>query len=210
MRALLLVAVLSVAGCDPAPPPADALPPGEVREARWSAWRAAKDSLLRSPASPLLPAQRDTFTALAYYPYDSALAFGLTLEPALDRSVLRLATSTGEPRDYVRFGTLSFTRGDRRHRLTVFQPTDGSGELFVPFADATNGQGTYAAGRYLDFEPTADGRYVLDFNYAYNPYCVYNPAYSCPLPPPENRLGVAVPAGERATGDRPDGAWAGP
>lgn len=206
----LLACTLLAVGCGSGPSPAGELPPADIREARWEAWRAAKDSLFQSPDSPLLPAQQDTFTALAYFPYDSSLAFSLPLEPALDRTVLRLATSTGEPRDYVRFGALSFARGDRRHRLTVFQPTDGSGELFVPFADATNGRGTYAAGRYLDFRPTADGRYVLDFNYAYNPYCVYNPAYSCPLPPPENRLDVAVPAGERAEGKRPDGAWAGP
>lgn len=195
-----------IAGCGtPVAPPVD-MPPAEVRAARWDAWRTAKDSLFRTPASPLLPGQHAAFDGLDYFPYDSTLALGLTLDPALDRTVLRLATSTGEPRDYIRFGTLSFTLDGRRHRLTVFQPT-GAGpasaqdlDLFVPFADATNGRSTYAAGRYLDFKPTADGRYVLDFNYAYNPYCVYNPQYSCPLPPAENRLTAPIPAGERTGG----------
>ncbi len=203
---LFVLGTMLVAGCGTPAVPAVEMPPAEVRAARWDAWRTAKDSLFRTPASPLLPEQHTAFDGLDYFPYDSTLALGLTLDPALDRTVLRLATSTGEPRDYIRFGTLAFTLGGQRHRLTVFQPVgDGPAsaqdlDLFVPFADATNGRSTYAAGRYLDFKPTADGRYVLDFNYAYNPYCVYNPQYSCPLPPLENRLTAPIPAGERTGG----------
>jgi len=203
---LVVFGTMFGAGCGtPAVPSVD-MPSAEERVARWDAWRTAKDSLFRTPVSPLLPTQRAAFEGLDYFAYDSTLAFGLTLDPALDRTVLRLATSTGEPRDYIRFGTLTFTLDGQRHRLTVFQPTgDGPAsaqdlDLFVPFADATNGRSTYAAGRYLDFKPTADGRYVLDFNYAYNPYCVYNSQYSCPLPPPENRLTATIPAGERTGG----------
>lgn len=145
----------------------------------------------------MLPDDRAGFDGLGYFAYDSTFAFALALDPALQRDTLRLATSTGEVRSYIRFGMLSFPLDGRRHRLTVFQPTDGDLTLFVPFADATNGQSTYRAGRYLDFTPTSSGRYLLDFNYAYNPYCVYNPTYSCPLPPAENRLAIPVRAGER-------------
>jgi uncharacterized protein (DUF1684 family) len=70
----------------------------------------------------------------------------------------------------------------------------------VPFADLTTKKETYAAGRYLDIEPTPTGIYTIDFNYAYNPTCAYNNAYSCPYPPPSNRLQVAVRAGEKAPG----------
>ena len=73
-----------------------------------------------------------------------------------------------------------------------------SRQLFVPFADTTTGTETYAAGRYLDLEPTATGLYTIDFNYAYNPYCAYNKAYECPYPPPSNRLKVPIRAGEKA------------
>ncbi len=188
-----------LAACTP-PPDTFPLPPLSERTEAWQAWRAAKDSLFRTDESPLLPAQKAEFETLDFFPYDSSLAFAVTLAPALERDTLRMATSTGEARDYVPFGTFSFPFEGRTHRLAIFQPLDGDMRLFLPFADATSGRTTYAAGRYVDLDPTADGRYVLDFNYAYNPYCVYNPIYSCPLPPPENRLAMPVRAGERNFG----------
>ena len=72
--------------------------------------------------------------------------------------------------------------------------------LFVPFVDLTKGKETYESGRYLDIEPTATGIYTIDFNYAYNPTCAYNKAYSCPYPPPSNQLKIPVHAGEKAPG----------
>lgn len=201
---ILLVGVPLLLSACASPPEAPELPPLDQRIAKWEAWRAAKDSLFRSPASPLLPAQQERFDGLAYFPYDSTLAFAVTLDPALQRDTLRMATSTGEPRDYIRFGSFSFPYDGRRHRLAVFQPLDpmpGQApdlRLFLPFADATSGAATYSAGRYLDLDPAPDGRYVLDFNYAYSPYCAYNPRYSCPFPPRENRLPVPVRAGERS------------
>lgn len=189
---------LALGACSPS---ADepALPPVRERVAEWQEWRAAKDSLFRSAASPLLPSAQDEFDGLTYFPYDSTFAFPVTLDPTLQRDTLRMATSTGEPRDYIRFGSFSFPFDGRRHRLAVFQPIDGDLRLFLPFADATSGSATYSAGRYLDFDPTTDGRYVLDFNYAYSPYCAYNPRYSCPLPPSENRLTVPIRAGEQSS-----------
>ena len=74
---------------------------------------------------------------------------------------------------------------------------DATGELFVPFRDATSGGETYGGGRYLDLPVAPLGRYALDFNRAYHPYCVYSDAYSCPLPPAENTMALAVRAGER-------------
>ena len=74
-------------------------------------------------------------------------------------------------------------------------------KLFVPFGDLTNGSGTYRGGRYMNLRRTATGLYDLDFNQAFHPYCVYNPAWICPVPPRENRLQVAIPAGERLASD---------
>ncbi len=68
---------------------------------------------------------------------------------------------------------------------------------FLPFRDRTSGSETYGAGRYLDIEPSDDGTATIDFNEAYNPFCAYNDAYACPLPPPENWLQVRIEAGER-------------
>jgi uncharacterized protein (DUF1684 family) len=100
-------------------------------------------------------------------------------------------------------GDLVFEVDGAEHRLTSFDShgSDGSHVLFVPFRDATSGNETYGAGRYVEapvYDEDDDGGLLeLDFNYAYNPSCVFSPAYDCPFPPPQNRLNVAVRAGER-------------
>lgn len=113
--------------------------------------------------------------------------------------------STGSPLAYRRIGWLDipFPAGPRRLALLWVEGyADG---LFLPFRDATNGTETYGAGRYLlDAAKSADlggdmerGTLILDFNFAYHPSCAFDPRWSCPLAPPENRLDVAVRAGER-------------
>jgi hypothetical protein len=80
----------------------------------------------------------------------------------------------------------------------------GGGGYFLPFMDATSGDETYGAGRYLEIEPLPGGKLLVDFNMAYNPYCAYNEYWSCPIPPKENRLSVPIEAGEK----QPIGSWA--
>jgi hypothetical protein len=98
-------------------------------------------------------------------------------------------------------GDLVFEVGGKQHRLTAFvSERDGYEVLFVPFRDATSGHETYGAGRYVEApfdSEAADDPVELDFNYAYNPSCAYDARWSCPLSPSENRLAIAVPAGER-------------
>ena len=88
------------------------------------------------------------------------------------------------------------------HRLglgpSLSAPLDAHYFTFIPFVDAQAGKETYGAGRYLDPEVLPDGRLVLDFNLAYNPYCAYNERYSCPIPPAENRLEAVIQAGEKS------------
>ena len=135
---------------------------------------------------------------LAYYAIDEAFAVPAELEMSPDRSRLKIPTSTGKLRDYERIGTLRFSLQGQPMRLTAFselgQPVS---RLFVPFADITSGTETYAAGRYMELDPTATGIYVIDFNGAYHPFCYYNAEYDCPFPPSENRLKTPVRAGER-------------
>ena len=96
-------------------------------------------------------------------------------------------------------GTLEFTLQGQKLSLGALAPADEPiRSLFVPFADLTTKTETYKAGRYLDIDPTATGLYTIDFNYAYNPTCAYNNAYSCPYPPPSNQLKIPVRAGEKA------------
>jgi uncharacterized protein len=119
--------------------------------------------------------------------------------PGVGQAV-QLATSTGQLREMAIAGQLVFESGGEEHRLTAYLSHDAQGlaTLFVPFRDATSGNETYGAGRYLEvpYEPD-DDQFELDFNYAYNPSCAYSPAYDCPYPPPGNRLPIAVMAGEK-------------
>lgn len=112
-----------------------------------------------------------------------------------------VATSTGLVRHMHVAGDLVFDAEGGQHRLRAFvSERDGYEVLFVPFRDATSGAETYGAGRYVEApfdSEAADDPIELDFNYAYNPSCVYSPAYDCPFPPPQNRLNVPVRAGER-------------
>ena len=118
-----------------------------------------------------------------------------------------IATSTGQVRQMHVAGDLVFDKDGAEHRLTSFvSERDGYEVLFVPFRDATSGTETYGAGRYVEapFDSEAkDDPVELDFNYAYNPSCVFSPAYDCPFPPPQNRLSVPVRAGERLPYDEP-------
>lgn len=166
--------------------------------------RAGKDGFFReSHHSPIPATERDGFGGLSYYPIDLDLRFeGLRLEP-VDASLTaetQVQTSDGALREGRRVGTFVFDVAGEAQRLTALQLANSSGDaLFVPFKDATNGTETYGAGRYLDLEPMPDGTYDLDFNLAYSPFCAYSPSYSCPLPPPENRLTSRITAGEQGT-----------
>ena len=98
----------------------------------------------------------------------------------------------------------------QEQRLTAFLPraTDAEPVLFVPFRDATSGNETYGAGRYVDvpLRRRDEEWHDLDFNYAYNPSCAFSPAYDCPYPPPRNRLSISVTAGEKLpSGAKPAG-----
>lgn len=77
------------------------------------------------------------------------------------------------------------------------EPTEEGGRLFFVFRDATAGKETYPAGRFLYADPPEGGYVVLDFNRAYNPPCAFTAYATCPLPLPQNRLPVRIPAGEK-------------
>jgi uncharacterized protein (DUF1684 family) len=208
MRALVLRALgisalgmglAAAAACTSGPPP----PPDDTsREAAVLAERAAKDRMFRtSAASPLLPDQRTAFSGLPYFPFDASyrIPASLVQEPDSTGRVIELTTSGDELRRMRRVGTLKFVLGGAALQLTAFADANARtvDELFVPFGDLTNGVDTYQGGRYLELRRTPTGLYDLDFNLAYHPYCVFNPAYICPVPPRENRLEVPIRAGEK-------------
>jgi uncharacterized protein (DUF1684 family) len=198
MRAVLLAALVGAAGCSPGPAPVPA-PDIEARRAGWVQWKDSRDELMRSAEGPILPANRPGFTGLPYFEYDTTLVLGLRLRPIPVSDTTYLATTGGPPRPYVSAGAIRFEAGGRENVLTAYRATgdDDRGQLFIPFTDGTSGNETYGGGRYLDLQPTANGAYVVDFNRAYHPYCVYDPSYVCPVPPEANRLRVPITAGER-------------
>jgi len=164
--------------------------------------REAKDEFFHdSPQSPIPAETRATFRGLAYWPIDPGyVVIDLELGPYVGDgpATFEIPTSDGRLRPAERAGTFSFELGGAPRTLTAYRLANMTGgSLFVPFLDATSGTETYGAGRYLDVEPEPDGRYFLDFNLAYQPYCAYAPQYSCPLTPAENRLATRVEAGER-------------
>ena len=167
-----------------------------------TAARHAKDELfVRSQHSPLPRDRRRDFVGLAYFQPDPSYRLtGLRLEPIEDRETrpFAIATSAHRPRPAYRLGRLRFVLAGLELTLTAYRVGEGTSDsLFVPFQDETSGRETYGAGRYLDIEQGTDGTFVLDFNDAYHPYCAYSDSYSCPLPPVENRLPIAIEAGER-------------
>lgn len=172
---------------------------------RLAAFRAARDRLfVEHPSSPVPASQRSSFPGVPYWPHDPALRFTVALEPDPEAPPLDLPRSgEGESFPYSRIGWVSFTVAATDCRLGVYWLNEYAGGIFIPFRDATSGGESYGAGRYLwDSAKGADlgtsgDELVLDFNYAYHPSCVYDPRWSCPLAPLENRLTVPIRAGER-------------
>ena len=159
-------------------------------------FRADKDEFFRSDqSSPLTPEQRAEFRGLRYYPERPDLVFTMSLEPFDHAETIEMQTSTGHTAWYTRAARIRFEVSGEPAELTVYRdPTMGL--LFLPFQDGNAGGDTYGAGRYLEPQLLEDGRLLVDFNYAYNPYCAYNERWTCPIPPAENRLTVAIEAGE--------------
>jgi hypothetical protein len=163
-------------------------------------FRAEKDDFFATdPLSPLTARQRTRFRGLAYFPHDPAFLVEAELRPAHGSQSIDLVTSSGDSERYRRVGMVRFAVDGNLVTVTVFGSRGG--ELFVPFRDATSGVETYAGGRYLEARVLPDGRAILDFNYAYNPYCAYGHGWRCPLPPIENHLAVPIRAGERSYPD---------
>ena len=176
---------------------------GPEPEPAWRRWRQVRDELFAThPQSPIPEADRLNFTEVSYYDYDPGfrvLADCSTSEP----QSYDIPTSGNQQMRFTRRGLAAFELRGESLTLELYWLDAYGGGLFVPFRDATSGDDTYGAGRYLlDTVKGADlgtdgDRLVLDFNFAYNPSCSYDPRWVCPLAPPANRLTVPVEAGER-------------
>ncbi|MCW2974840.1 MAG: hypothetical protein JWM06_121 [Actinomycetia bacterium] len=172
-------------------------------EEAWQDWRTVRDNLFRThPQSPLDVEAHEGFSGLDYFAYDAALRVLADVEPAEDEA-REIAGSAGSSTLFRRFGRARFELDGSPQALELYWLEGYGGGLFLPFGDTTSGQETYGGGRYLlDTVKGSDlggdgGQLVLDFNFAYNPSCSYDPRWACPLTPPANRLAIPVRAGEK-------------
>jgi len=151
--------------------------------------------------TPLKPEDLFGFKGLNYFPIDAAYYVEAKFIRTPAESPFLMKTTTGRKPVYVKYGYAEFELQEKKFKLNIylnidFQATvEEKHTLFVPFTDLTNGEETYGGGRYLDVENPIGNKVILDFNRAYNPYCAYNEKYSCPIPPSENDLKVAIRAG---------------
>ncbi len=159
------------------------------------AFRAEKNEFFGShPQSPLTREQKKDFHGLQYFPENDSLRLEVQVEEFENKQVFEMQTSTGDVQIYEKFGKFRFEVDGEKVELTIYQSQHG---FFLPFVDTLAGKETYPAGRYLEPEALPGGHFIVDFNIAYNPYCAYNEMWSCPITPAENRLKVAIRAGEK-------------
>ncbi len=158
-------------------------------------FRAEKNRFFASHRdSPLAPEQKRDFHGLNYFPENPALRLEVTVEEFTEKDEVQMQTTTGDIQTYARFGRFKFAIEGQEAELTTYAGPSG---FFLPFAESLAGAETYGAGRYLEPEPLGRGKFAVDFNLAYNPYCAYNERWSCPITPRENWIRVPIRAGEK-------------
>lgn len=175
------------------------LPPTSIKVARFT----LRLSHQRFPAIIVFDPQSpryQLYKGIRYFPPDLDYHIVAKLTPNPNPDTTIITSTRGNRRRAVRVGWFDFTVKGQPCRLEanrLLEPGVGEKDISLFFTDATTGKESYSVGRYLDPEPRPDGRYVLDFNKCYNPACAYSEHYNCPIPPAENRLKVAIAAGEQ-------------
>ena len=167
----------------------------EIQQGR----RDKANFMLHDEQSPLPAEKKKSFGGLHYFEPDPAYRIEARVEENKEKELLALPTSDNKQKPFKKWGYAIFEIDGQEQRLLLLQTAYGppTEELFLPFADATSATETYGAGRYLDLKMPKNKKVVIDFNKAYNPYCAYAEGFSCPFPPKENILPVAIRAGEK-------------
>lgn len=162
--------------------------------------RQEKDEFMGSSDDSPFVNQKKSFSGLKYFPPDTKFRIQADLRPTEKKNVITLTTNDGKSQSYLTYAYAEFDFENLHNKLLILEVLDDGpdrGKLFLAFADQTSANETYGAGRYLDVKKVPGASTItLDFNNAYNPYCAYSDTYSCPFPPSENMLKIAVRAGE--------------
>jgi uncharacterized protein len=163
--------------------------------------RKDRDDYMRNNAESPFADSVEAFKGLSYFEPDEKFRISANLIPVENKKTVTLPTSDGLETRYLEYAYAEFSINGEACRLLILEIMDMGptrGTLFLAFADATSANETYGAGRYLDINKVPGSTAItLDFNKAYNPYCAYNDNFSCPFPPKENILNVAIRAGEK-------------
>jgi uncharacterized protein len=170
-----------------------------MANSRLTGYRSRRnDYFATDDHSPISDHHRPVFNGLDYFDERGDLSFVLEVDDTGEGVGERVefATADNEPKEFIRAGHVHFNVDGQPVKLSVFKDVE-RGRFFLPFKDATSGKETYPVGRYLDPQQRPDGKLVVDFNYAYNPYCAYSSGWSCPLTPFENILPIRIEAGEK-------------
>lgn len=154
-------------------------------------------------SSPLLKKDLKNFKGLPFYAWNKELIVTAKVVLTPKSPLFKIETTTDRSPLYQQYAIATFTINGKEQQLSIYQSQDSKfnfdyqNYLFLPFKDTTNGIETYEGGRYIDIMITdiVNNEVLLDFNKAYNPYCAYNHKYSCPVPPSENHLNIAIDAG---------------
>ncbi|MBA4144910.1 MAG: hypothetical protein C0523_04045 [Cytophaga sp.] len=164
--------------------------------------RAEKDNFMKKDeGSPFVQDSTIAFSPLHYFEPDVKYRVNASIEPVQNKKMVVLATSDGKEKKYMEYAYARFKLNGVESKLLILEIVDMGpykGTLFLAFADETSAKETYGAGRYLDLKKVPGAAtLLLDFNKAYNPYCAYSEKFSCPFPPSENIVKVAIAAGEK-------------
>lgn len=154
--------------------------------------------------SPLKKKDLKKFKGLDFFTFDSTYVVTATFTRTQKAEKFKMETTTDRLPEYVQYGVLKFTLKGEAYQLKIYQNINliqqqgFKNYLFLPFLDDTNGETSYAGGRYIEARIPDGDTMIIDFNKAYNPYCAYNEKYSCPIVPRENYLATKVEAGVKA------------
>ncbi len=162
-------------------------------------YRSQKDSFLRKDKqSPIYEEDRLNFKGLRYFEPDTTFIVKARISKFETSLGIPISMTHGKPEFYKPYGNALFELKGQEYKLMLFR-SEADTQLFVAFKDLTSNKESYGGGRYIEIpiKNIKDNTLVIDFNYAFNPFCNYNPTFSCPIPPPENNLDIAILAGEK-------------
>ena len=159
-------------------------------------WQDKHEFYANSEGSPFV--QKDVqYKKVAYFTPDPAYKVSATLDRFTKREIIQLGNSDGTVTNYLKFAKANFKIDGKEQSLLILKALGFGAQYLTAFGDDTSGETTYGGGRYLDLAIGKADQVEIDFNKAYNPYCAYFTDFTCPLPPRENLLSVAIPVGEK-------------